>query len=187
MAFSASTALLYHPTISHYLRYISTVLGRDKLLGLLQYLSRFYAWYLLRRRGDPLTLTSLATLKTQVGLARKLLRAGRNVEHLKAAAVARDSPSLNAVVRWCAVGRHLGYAGYMSADMVSLKADLGFGRAWAKGRREWWARTAGLCWVLGLGCSVTGGCWRLWDLKTQELRLDRGDAEGKVVGKRIEK
>jgi len=46
-------ALIYHPTVAHYLRYMATTLGRDKLMRVLQYFARFYAWYLLRTNGTP--------------------------------------------------------------------------------------------------------------------------------------
>jgi peroxin-11B len=58
-------------------------------------------------------------IKKQFGLSRKLLRVGKNVEHLKAAAAAADAPSMDPVLRYCAVGRQLAYALYLSLDAVT--------------------------------------------------------------------
>jgi len=44
------------------------------------------------------------------------MRVGKFVEHFKAAAVASDAKSLDPVLRYTAVGRQLGYAGYMLLD-----------------------------------------------------------------------
>merc|ERR1711977_311573 len=46
-------SLIYHPSVAHYLKYVATTVGRDKLLRTIQYFSRFYAWYLYRTNGTP--------------------------------------------------------------------------------------------------------------------------------------
>lgn len=58
-------------------------------------------------------------MKKHFGFSRKLLRVGKNVEHLKAAAVAADSKGLDPVLKYCAVGRQLGYAAYLTLDTVT--------------------------------------------------------------------
>ena len=44
------------------------------------------------------------------------MRLGKFVEHFKAAALASDAKSVDPVLRYTAVGRQLGYAGYLLAD-----------------------------------------------------------------------
>ena len=48
------------------------------------------------------------------------MRLGKNVEHFKAAAVAADSKNMDPVLKYCAIGRQLGYATYLSFDMVTF-------------------------------------------------------------------
>ena len=97
---------------------LSTV-GRDKLLRTLQYFSRFYAWYLFRTNNPARLIAPYEAIKKQFGLTRKALRLGKNVEHFKAAAVAADSKNMDPVLKYCAVGRQLGYAMYLSLDAVT--------------------------------------------------------------------
>ena len=93
--------------------------GRDKLLRTIQYFARFYAWYLLRTNAPPSSIAPFDALKKQFGLARKVMRVGKNVEHFKAAAAAADAKNVDPVLRYCAVGRQLGYAMYLSLDMLT--------------------------------------------------------------------
>ena len=48
------------------------------------------------------------------------MRFGKFVEHFKAAAVAADAKVMDPVLRYCAVGRQLGYAGYLTLDTVTV-------------------------------------------------------------------
>lgn len=130
-------AVVYHPTVAHYLRFVATTgtsrksshgpnantlvftVGRDKLLRTLQYFSRFYAWYLFRTNNPARLIAPYEAIKKQFGLTRKALRLGKNVEHFKAAAVAADSKNMDPVLKYCAVGRQLGYAMYLSLDAVT--------------------------------------------------------------------
>ncbi|RCI16230.1 hypothetical protein L249_2806 [Ophiocordyceps polyrhachis-furcata BCC 54312] len=83
-------ALVYHPSLAHYLRFAATTLGRDKLLRTVQYFARFYAWYLLRTNALQSNIDPWAALKRQLGLTRRILRLGKPLEHLQAAALAFD-------------------------------------------------------------------------------------------------
>ena len=133
-------AVIYHPTVAHYLRFVATTggslmlvqpgrrrnantllvaVGRDKLLRTLQYFSRFYAWYLFRTNNPARIVAPFEAIKKQFGLTRKALRLGKNVEHFKAAAVAADSKNIDPVLKYLAVGRQLGYAMYLSLDAVT--------------------------------------------------------------------
>lgn len=98
--------------------------GRDKLLRTLQYFSRFYAWYLFRTNNPARVIAPFEAIKKQFGLTRKALRLGKNVEHFKAAAAAADSKTLDPVLKYCAVGRQLGYGAYLSLDAVTYVCIL---------------------------------------------------------------
>ena len=41
------------------------------------------------------------------------------MEHFKAAAVAIDTKGMDSVLRYCAIGRQLGYAMYLSLDAIT--------------------------------------------------------------------
>ncbi|RDW85636.1 hypothetical protein BP5796_03961 [Coleophoma crateriformis] len=177
-------ALVYHPSVSHYLKFVSTTVGRDKLLRTLQYFSRFYAWYLFRTNGTPAEIAPWEAIKKQFGLARKLMRVGKNVEHFKAAAIAVDSKSLDPVVKYCAVGRQLGYAGYLTFDMATVLDAAGIRKSPATKNLQ---TQAYRFWFMGLLFSTISGSYKLYSLRQQEGRINKEDGEGVVASKRIEK
>ena len=177
-------ALIYHPAVSHYLQFVATTVGRDKLLRVVQYFSRFLAWYLLRTNGTPAEVAPWDALKRQLGLARKLLRAGKNVEHLRLAARAADADkTADPVARYAAVGRQLGYAGYLTLDAATLPAALGARKGGPLTVRL--QLEAFRFWAAGLLCSIVGQTYALYRLREREARLDRKDGEAVVESKRI--
>lgn len=99
---------------------LSSIVGRDKFLRTLQYWSRFYAWYLYRTNNPQAKVAQYDAVKKNFGMARKLLRLGKFVEHFKAAAIAADAKGMDAVLKYCAIGRQLGYAGYMLLDNLTV-------------------------------------------------------------------
>jgi len=176
-------SLVYHPSVAHYLKFVATTVGRDKLLRTLQYFSRFYAWYLFRTNGTPAEIAPFEAIKKQFGLTRKLMRFGKNVEHFKAAAIAADSKNLDPVVKYCAVGRQLGYAGYLTFDAVTYLDAAGIRKSPATQRLQ---REAYRCWMIGLLFSAMSGTYSLYQLRLQQSRIDKKDGEGAVATKRIE-
>lgn len=176
--------VVYHPTVSHYLKFVATTVGRDKLLRTVQYFSRFYAWYLLRTNGTRAEIAPYDALKKQLGLARKLLRFGKNVEHFKAAALAADSKASlpDPVLRYATVGRQLGYAGYLTLDAATLADALGV-RRWEGAKRV--QREAYRFWAMGLLCSVVAQTYTLYRLREREAKVDKKEGEGVVESKRI--
>jgi peroxin-11B len=109
---------------------------------------------------------------------------GKFVEHLKAAAVAADSKSLDPVIKYCAVGRQLGYAGYLSLDAVTFLDASGIRKSPNTKRIQ---QEAYRCWMFGLLFSAMSGTYSLWNLRQQQARIDKKDGEGVVASKRIEK
>ncbi|EHK25001.1 uncharacterized protein TRIVIDRAFT_30323 [Trichoderma virens Gv29-8] len=174
--------LVYHPTVAHYLRFVATTVGRDKILRTLQYFARFFAWYLLRTNGSPSQMAPWNAIKKQFGLARKIMRVGKNVEHIKAAAQAADAKAIEPFLRYAAVGRQIGYAGYLSFDALTV-GD-------AAGIRKWHAaktlqQHAYRFWAMGLIFSIAGQAYTLYRLKQREAKIDRKDGEGVVESKQI--
>ncbi|KAI0554032.1 peroxisomal biogenesis factor 11 [Xylaria curta] len=179
-------ALMYHPTVSHYLKFVATTVGRDKVLRLMQYFARFYAWYLLRTNATRAEIAPYEGIKKSFGQARKLLRVGKNVEHLKAAAVAFDSltaaKSGDPVLKYAALGRQLGYAGYLTADMLTVPTTMGI-KKWEGATRA--GREAYRFWAVGLACSVVAQTYTLYQLRQREAKVDKKEGEGVVEAKKI--
>lgn len=159
--------------------------GRDKLLRTLQYFSRFYAWYLYRTNRPQSAIEPFNAVKKQFGTTRKILRIGKFVEHLKAAALASDNKNpVDPVLRYLAVGRQLGYAGYLSLDTITVIDTIGVRKlASAKRLQEHAYRS----WMAGLVCSAVAGVYTLFRLREKEKTLDRKEGEGVVEAKKLEK
>lgn len=159
--------------------------GRDKLLRTLQYFSRFYAWYLYRTNKPQSAIDPYNAVKKQFGTTRKILRIGKFVEHLKAASLALDNKSpVDPVLRYLAVGRQLGYAGYLTLDTVTVVDVIGYRKlASVKSLQE----NAYRAWAAGLACSVVAGVYTLFRLQEKEKSVDRKEGEGVVEAKKIEK
>lgn len=175
-------ALVYHPSVAHYLRFAATTVGRDKLMRLLQYFARFYSWYLLRTNGTPAQIDPWNALKKQLGLVRKVLRFGKNIEHLKAAAVAADAKGMDPVLQYAAVGRQLGYATYLTFDALAIPHLLGVRK---NPNVKYLTDNASRAWAMGIIFSVIAQSYTLFRLREREAKLDRKDGEGVVESKRI--
>jgi peroxin-11B len=175
-------AVIYHPTVSHYLKFVATTAGRDKILRTLQYFSRFYAWYLLRTNGTKAEIAPFEAIKKQFGTARKLMRAGKNIEHFKAAATAADNKTTDPVLRYATVGRQLGYAGYLTFDLTTLLDSLGI-RKWDGAKAA--SKEAARFWAMGLMCSIVAQTYTLYRLREREAVVDKKEGEGVVESKRI--
>ncbi|KIW04378.1 uncharacterized protein PV09_04662 [Verruconis gallopava] len=177
-------ALVYHPTYAHLLKYFATTVGRDKLLRTVQYFSRFYAWYLYRTNNPQSGITPWETAKKQIGIARKFLRLGKFLEHFKSAAVAADKKDIDPILKFCAVGRQLGYAGYLSLDNLCVLDASGI-RKWDKAKQI--SRQAARFWFSGLFFNIVAGLYTLFQLKQRAAALDKTQAEKAVESKKIEK
>lgn len=175
-------ALVYHPSVAHYIRFVGTTLGRDKALRLLQYFARFYAWYLLRTNGTPAAIAPWNAIKKQFGLTRKILRIGKFVEHFKAAATASDARGTDPVLRYTSVGRQLGYAGYLTFDAATVLDAAGIKKS-VKAKR--FQQEAYRFWAIGIISSIVAQLYTLRQLSVREAKVDKKDGEGVVESKRI--
>ncbi|KAF4781221.1 peroxisomal biogenesis factor 11 [Colletotrichum paranaense] len=175
-------ALIYHPSVSHYNKFVATTVGRDKILRTLQYFARFYAWYLFRTNGSKAEIAPWDAIKKQFGLTRKIMRIGKNVEHFKAAAVASDAKTMDPVLRYAAVGRQLGYAGYLTFDAATVLDAAGI-RKWEGAKRL--QKEAYRFWAIGILFSVVAQTYTLYRLQQREAKVDKKEGEGVVEAKRI--
>ncbi|KAF2788436.1 peroxisomal biogenesis factor 11 [Melanomma pulvis-pyrius CBS 109.77] len=177
-------ALIYHPTVSHYLKFVATTVGRDKVLRTLQYFSRFLAWYLYRTNHAQSSISPFETTKKQFGLTRKLMRVGKFVEHFKAAAIASDAKSLDPVLRYTAIGRQLGYAAYMLLDNATV-LDATSIRKFSSSQHL--LREAYRAWFTGITCSIVSSIYSLYRLRERATAISEKDGEGVVEKKKVER
>lgn len=113
------------------------------------------------------------------------MRIGKFVEHLKAACLALDNKTpIDPVLRYLAVGRQLGYAGYLTLDAVTVVDAVGYRKlASVKSLQE----NAYRSWGVGLLCSALAGLYTLFRLQEREKTIDRKEGEGVVEAKKIER
>ncbi|KAI5297723.1 Peroxisomal membrane protein PMP27, partial [Ascosphaera atra] len=160
--------------------------GRDKVLRTIQYWSRFYSWYLLRTNKPQSTIAPWNTIKSQFSLTRKILRFGKNIEHIKAVAVALNSQPKadgDALLKYLTVGRQMGYATYLTFDMISYLHGSGIRKI--KNFKEM-ADYAARAWFAGLLCSVLAGLYSIFRLAKREQAIDRKEGEGVVEAKKVQ-
>ncbi|CAI7619625.1 unnamed protein product [Penicillium discolor] len=180
-----ANTLVYHPALAHWLRFVATTVGRDKLLRTIQYFSRFYAWYLYRTNKPQSAIDPYNAVKKQFGTTRKIMRIGKFLEHLKAAAVAFDNKSpVDPVLRYLAIGRQLGYAGYLTLDAITVIDAIGYRKLSSAKQLQ---QSAYRSWAAGLIFSTVAGVYTLVRLQEKEKTVDRKEGEGVVEAKKIEK
>lgn len=195
-------ALVYHPVVTQYLKLVATTgkppiprpiptqltppptVGRDKLLRMVQYFARFYAWYLLRLNATAAEIAPYEAIKKQFSFIRKGMRLGKFVEHFRAASVAADATGMDTIVRITTIGRQLGYAGYLTLDNLNFLDTAGIKKSEGAKRR---AELANQSWFTGISFSIACGMYKLWQLRARESSVDKNSAESAVESKKIEK
>lgn len=153
--------------ITESLNFLATTVGRDKTYRAVQYFARFYAWYLLRKGYPKTEVARWNALKETLGMSRKLMRIGKPLEHINSANNAlgdRDQ-----VLRTTKICKQLGYAGYLSLDMLVWIHKTGFYKfADIKTINE----RAQKFWLAGIVVSIVSSIYKLTQIQS---RL--GDAE----------
>ena len=109
---------------------------------------------------------------------------GKNVEHFKAASLAADSKNLDPIIKYCTVGRQLGYAGYLSLDALTFLDVAGIRKSPSTKRLQ---TEAARFWMTGILFSTVSGVYSLYNLRQQQGRINKKEGEGVVASKRIEK
>ncbi|OCT53527.1 putative peroxisomal biogenesis factor (PEX11) [Cladophialophora carrionii] len=193
-------ALVYHPAVTHYLRYVATTgkerprllrgcmltrsiyaVGRDKVLRTIQYFARFYAWYLYRTNNPTSAILPWAVVKTQLSLTRKILRVGKFVEHIRAGSEIYDAATKSSngdkVTQYLQVLRQIGYTGYLFFDTMTLPDAMGVKK---DPRAKSVQATAYRFWFTGLAASALAGLYNTYKLRERAKAVDEKDAEAKV-------
>lgn len=178
-------ALVYHPAVAHYQKFVATTIGRDKALRTVQYFARFLAWYTLRTNRSQQTVDVFNNVKKNFGTVRKAMRLTKFIEHFKAAALASDAKTSDPVVKYLAVGRQLGYAFYLLLDNLTYPDAAGIRKFSAAARLQ---KEAYRAWAVGLACNVAAGVYALYNLRIAAQKQEgSADAEKAVEVKRLDK
>jgi len=158
----------YNPLITHLVKYLQTAVGRDKIYRTLQYWARFYSWYLYRKSYPASVIAPYNATKVNLGIVRKALRVGKNIEHFKAAAIALRSPVTKVtyvpsnaneeILRYLAVGRQLGYAGYLTFDIPTYLHAAGI-KTFSQVQKL--QKIAFQFWLAGLLCNIASAGYTL--------------------------
>jgi len=183
-------AVIYHPVVTHYMRYVATTVGRDKILRTLQYFSRFYAWYLYRTNNPPSAVAPFTAIKTQFGLTRKIMRIGKFVEHFRLASELYDASAKiranggDQVVQYLQILRQLGYGLYLTFDSLTVLDAAGIKKSPNAKNLQQQAYKA---WFVGLLASAVAGVYANYQLMQRAKTIDEKDGEGKVESKQIQR
>jgi len=176
--------LVYHPTVAHYLRFVATTAGRDKALRTLQFMARFLSFYMLRKGYSASSIAPFEAIKKQFSQARKVMSLGKNIEHLKAASLAMDNKSMDPVIRYCTVGRQLGYFTYLTLESLCFLDSAGIYKFKSSKKM---ASEAARAWFLGILFSIIGGTYTMYKVNEKEKCLTKTIAEGKVESEKLAK
>jgi peroxin-11B len=88
------------------------------------------------------------------------------------------------VLKFLAVSRQLGYAGYLTLDNLCVLDSTGI-RKWEKAKS--FSKQAARFWMLGLASSILSGIYTLNGLRLRRQAVNRKEGEGAVESKKIEK
>jgi len=169
--------VVFHPVVSQSLKFGGTTIGRDKLYRAVQYVSRFLAWY-FEYKGNKLDAVRWTALKIHLGVARKLLRIGKPMEHLQAALRASASDSFSTEALFF-VAKHVGYFAFLSYDAIAWAHAVRF-VSLSKETAQRVSRRSFQFWFAGILFSLVHGSLKSVRL-TRELKLLR---ESKTWGEK---
>ena len=106
--------LVYHPWITHLIKFLDTTAGREKLLRLLQYLSRFLSFSLNSIKARSLQLQFL--------LIRKVLRFLKPLNHIQLASKLYDNKltDQDLLIKYSQILKNVFLSAYLSLDQINL-------------------------------------------------------------------
>lgn len=114
------------------------------------------------------------------------MRVGKNVEHFKEAGRVAGAKSMDPVLRYCAVGRQLGYGVYLTLDSIHY-LDAAKIYPMNKETSAKLLKTAQRAWLSGIIFNIVSGVYSLYHLSLRAKSANKLIGEGKVEEKRVEK
>ncbi|KAJ5565498.1 hypothetical protein N7513_001740 [Penicillium frequentans] len=179
----ASAKPLNHSSFAHFLRFVATTVGRDKILRTLQYFSRFYCWYLDRANRPHSAIHPFEVIKKQFEITRRILRIGNFIEKFNAAsAVLMKKSPVDPVLRYLTTISHLGYGSYLALDTMTVMDAIGVRKMAATKRLQ---KLAYRAWMAGLTCNAMASIYSLWRLQQKGRSANRKEGEGAIEAKNV--
>ncbi|KAL7421791.1 Peroxisomal membrane protein PMP27 [Cryptotrichosporon argae] len=171
---TALVHLVLHPKLSQSIALLATTIGRDKVYRLIQYLSRFIAWSLIRN-GQSDVAARWDGLKNGLGGGRKLMRLFKPAEHLQSATnlALRPVANLNGpgqLAQVTQLGRQLCYAVFLTTDSVSWLNTVRFLR-FDKNKLERLNRVSMKFWLFGIALSLVSSSASMVKLRADSRRF----------------
>jgi len=110
------------------------------------------------------------------------MRIGKNVESFKAASLAYDEKAIDPFLKYTSVGRHLGYAGYLTFDSIHYLDAAGI---YKLSNAKAISDLAYRFWFSGLVCSIVSSAYTLRRIAQRHASLNKQDAEHTVEEKKL--
>lgn len=117
--------LVYHPTVTKFIKFIDSTTKREKCFRLVAYLSRFLAYYLQKQGFSADVVKKFADLKQHATFIRKALRFLKPLNHLQASSKVFDDKVGDCVLNSTTVVKNLGLAGYLALDIITWFKMMG--------------------------------------------------------------
>ncbi|RPD63097.1 peroxisomal biogenesis factor [Lentinus tigrinus ALCF2SS1-6] len=165
---SVASQVVLHPVTTHSLKVLSTTIGRDKLYRAIQYFARFFAWLLLSR-GYKVQAARWNALKSHLALGRKLMRLGKFMENAQGVLKALNAHG-DPGERITAIGRQIGYLGYLSLDNIVWANSIKFFNLMPSTAQKINKRSAQF-WFTGIVFSIAHGLLRAGRLANEVKKL----------------
>jgi len=115
----------------------------------------------------------------------QLFRIAKNIEHLRAAAIAYDSAGGDHVLKYTAVLRQLGYAGYLTLDTGTYLDTIG---AVQLSNPKATQEAAYKYWAFGIASSIVSGVYSFYQLHAKSTSINPSEgAEKSIEQKQLHK
>ncbi|EMT74370.1 peroxisomal biogenesis factor 11 [Fusarium oxysporum II5] len=149
--------------VMHLMKISSTLAGRDKLIRLVQYLTRLQIRFLLNnKRSSQLNLEQWRKLVRHLNSTRKLLRVGKAPEYVQAAVNIITIDTADHFLQHILSLRQLLLAGYITLDNVTVLDSLGV-YPWKTARRI--QVEASRLWLGAIICGLVAQLYFFYNLK----------------------
>ncbi|KAJ3062137.1 Peroxisomal membrane protein PMP27, partial [Quaeritorhiza haematococci] len=146
------------------------------------FFSKFLVWYLTKSQTTNKDLVErLTKLGSNVALARKLMRAGRQIEFARN--IQKSRTIKDPIVAYTVIGKNVGLALWLLFDTLSWMQSVGVTK-FTKPQIENISRRGNHFWLLALFFSLSGSLHKLrinlikTDLETRILRAAAKDGKG---------
>lgn len=104
--------------ITSFNKYLATTNGREKIYRLIQYFSRFYAFYLLRQGAPAKAIQRWSNLQNYLGTARKVFRFFKPIE--VGQGVIKSLAIKDPILRILQLARLASYFAYFTSETLNL-------------------------------------------------------------------